>query len=147
MRWDPVATITVFGTPKGQPRPRAVFRPKHGRPHVYDSATAKDWKALIAIAAKLALPRSPILDAVRVRCLFFMPRPQRLRTRRLAGLTLAHTAKPDTDNLVKAVLDTLQELGFYRDDAQISSLAVDKIYASEGQPPGAIIHVYEAESS
>lgn len=35
--------------------------------------------------------------------------------------------KPDPDNLVKQVLDTLENCGFFRNDSQVARLAVTKI--------------------
>ena len=97
------------GTPKGQPRPRAFFR--GGRAAVYDPGTAEGWKGQIAIAWKESghepLPHTPydvMLD-------FFFPRPKSQSTKK--GLRpdapTFHTAKPDADNVAKAVLDAMAE--------------------------------------
>lgn len=40
-----------------------------------------------------------------------------------------HTAKPDTDNLVKLVLDAMQAEGLLGDDRIVASLHADKIWA------------------
>ena len=42
--------------------------------------------------------------------------------------------KPDCDNLVKAVLDAMTLLGFWVDDSQVCSLAVDKVYMDVAGP-------------
>jgi len=41
-----------------------------------------------------------------------------------------HTSKPDTDNLSKAVLDCLTELGMWRDDCQVVREMTTKRYDS-----------------
>lgn len=41
--------------------------------------------------------------------------------------------RPDIDNYVKHVLDCMQSVGFFRDDAQIVTLMVRKIYALKSQ--------------
>lgn len=51
---------------------------------------------------------------------------------------------PDLDNLAKAALDALTELGFWRDDAQICGLIVTKIYDDR---VGATIRIERDEPS
>lgn len=53
-----------------------------------------------------------------------------------SGLTKASSPtypvnKTDCDNLAKAVLDTLTQIGMWKDDGQIVSLCVNKSYAVE----------------
>ena len=52
-----------------------------------------------------------------------------------------HTAKPDTDNLQKALKDVMTELGFWADDAQVASEVAEKFWA---EPSGIYISVEEA---
>lgn len=49
-----------------------------------------------------------------------------------------HTGKPDTDNLLKAVMDALTQLGVWKDDAQVCEVHSLKQYAAE---PGAKITI------
>lgn len=121
----------VLGTPKGQPRPRAFVRGRHAG--VYNPDTADDWKAAIAVQAARYAPAKPLEGPVSVQMTFAMPRPQRLRR---AISSVPHVAKPDIDNLVKAVLDVLTRVGFWADDAQVSHLLVAKHYALPEQEPG-----------
>ena len=44
--------------------------------------------------------------------------------------TISPTKKPDIDNIVKIVLDAMNELAF-KDDTQITKLEVEKIYGIE----------------
>lgn len=50
------------------------------------------------------------------------------------------TTKPDVDNAVKTLIDRMTRLGFWKDDAQIVSLLIEKRYS---EIPGVYI-VYEA---
>jgi len=47
---------------------------------------------------------------------------------------LYHTGRPDTDNLAKAVLDSLTGIA-WRDDAQVSQLTASKIYVAGDESP------------
>lgn len=129
-------TIRVAGTPKAQPRPRAVARGGFAR--VYDPGTADEWKESIKIAPVApARPTAPIETAVRVCMTFRMPIPK--TKAKTVPIGSDHTFKPDLDNLVKAVFDAMTDAGWWIDDCQVSHLTVSKVWSDE---PGAIIEVY-----
>jgi hypothetical protein len=129
-------TFFVAGEPKGQPRPRAYVRGSHAG--VYNPDTADGWKRAIALQAAQHAPRTQIDGPITVQLTFRMPRPKRLRR---AEDQIAHVARPDIDNLVKAVLDVLTGLGFWGDDSQVSMLIAAKVYALPDGDPGVSIHV------
>ena len=52
-----------------------------------------------------------------------------------------HTKKPDRDNLEKAVLDVLTQLGMWGDDCQVCGGEVLKRYVVGLERPGAIIQI------
>jgi Holliday junction resolvase RusA-like endonuclease len=44
-----------------------------------------------------------------------------------------HIAKPDLDNLAKAVMDAISDLGtIWRDDSQVAALRMSKMYTGCG---------------
>jgi Holliday junction resolvase RusA-like endonuclease len=49
--------------------------------------------------------------------------------------------RPDLDKLCRAVLDGLTSGGAYGDDAQVTVLTAEKVYASETRAPGCTIRV------
>lgn len=49
--------------------------------------------------------------------------------------------KPDWDNLAKGVMDALQNLGLYRDDAQVTDCTTCKRFADADHPEGVEIDV------
>ena len=144
MSWQPVCVFDVQGVPKGQPRPRAFAR--GGRAAVYDPGTAEGWKGAIALAARPFLPLVPLDCPLRLTVAFFFPRPARLSTKNSPDGQIPHTAKPDADNALKAVMDALTQLGMWRDDALVCSTIVEKLYAAKGQAPGAVIQVFKEAS-
>lgn len=143
MSWALFAAIDVFGEPKGQPRPRAFSRGGHAS--VYNPSTAEGWKGAIALAALFHRPSSPLECPIKLAITFFFPRPARLLRRKSPVGTLPHTKKPDADNAAKAVMDSLTEIGFWRDDALVVSLVAEKFYADLGQASGALIQIFTLE--
>jgi len=144
-------TFRVSGDPKGQPRPRAFARKMGNKfvARVFDAGTAEEWKGLIAVAARPHTPATPFLGPVSVCSTFIFARPNKhfvannpARPLR-ADAPAWHTNKPDRDNLEKALLDALTQLGgFWRDDAQVCAGEVRKAY---GNTPGVIVTIKSAE--
>ena len=135
----------VEGDPQGEPRPRATV--VGGKPRMY--VPVNPWRKAVAQVAKESAPRlmeGPL--AVRIACYF--KRPKRLMRRRDPEGPVLHIAKPDSDNLAKAVLDALNGVLYY-DDCQVAELVVRKYYcpkatdAPGAAAPGAAIEVRELE--
>lgn len=134
-------TIRVFGEPKGQPRPRAFAI--GGKARMYDPGTAEGWKARVAAAvaeARGSVP--PIEGPVGISVVFLMPRPKYLLKRTSPTGRVAHTGKPDADNMLKAVMDALTQIGVWRDDAQITDSTIVKRYTAINEQPGAEIVLF-----
>ena len=120
----------VFGKPKPQPRARA-FKPKGGNVRMYDPSTAEGWKNSIALSVKDQIPSEPINRAVEVEIEFAFPRPKshvRANGKLKDWAPRQHTAKPDVDNLVKAVMDAFTSIGVWVDDTIVTKLTASKIY-------------------
>jgi len=141
MNWESIAVFDVQGEPKGQPRPRAFSRGGHAS--VYDPGTAEGWKGAVALAAKPFLPPSPLDCPLRLTVAFFFPRPKRLMRAKDPEGALPHTARPDLDNAIKAIMDCLTQIGMWHDDALVYSTVVEKYYCAKGQRPGAVIQVFK----
>lgn len=127
-------TFFVRGEPKAQPRPRAFARNFGGKwqARVYDAKTSENWKSLIAVAAA-GLFKKPIEGPVSLSLIFFMPRPKshrRANGELKESAPVWHLSKPDADNLEKAVMDALTQIGAWRDDSQVCSKSTRKYYAS-----------------
>lgn len=144
-------SISFFasGTPKGQPRPRAFAR-RFGNKwsaRVFDPGTAEGWKSQIALAAKEHISE-PFTNPVRLEVVFNFPRPKFHFNSKGAVRPMApryHTAKPDADNAVKAVMDALTTLGAWKDDKQVVSIIARKEYAIGASVGGAAIEISEVE--
>ena len=141
----------VEGDPKPQPRPRAFAR-KIGNKfmaRVYDAGTAENWKSRVADAAKEFRPNQPLDVPLSVRMDFFFARPKsHHHTGKRAGelrrdAPYYHASRPDLDNLSKAVIDCLMQIGFFKDDALIAVNFTTKNYADH---PGVSVRILELES-
>ena len=137
--------VFVEGIPKGQPRPRAFNR--GNRAGVYDPGTADDWKRCIMLFLKRHRPAQPVTGGVIFAIHHYMPRPKsHYGTGKNAGVLKAdapadYTAKPDADNLVKAAMDAITQMGgFWLDDSQVIACTITKRYADNGRH-GALIKI------
>jgi Holliday junction resolvase RusA-like endonuclease len=147
--------ITVVGTPRPQGSKRPVRNKHTGRIHMVESSERlPDWRADIRDAAlKLLDPpdnfarlwEAPLVVGI----WFTLPRPKGhylpANTRRAAPALRPDApkypaGKPDTDKLLRGVLDALTGL-VWRDDSQVVDILARKVY---GERPGADITVSEA---
>ena len=127
------------GNPRGQGRPRATAR--GGFASVYKDPKSRTYEASIAKAAKAMMgERRPLEGPLSVSMRFRMPIPKsatkRARLAMAAG-EIAHTAKPDTSNMTKAVEDALNGVAFI-DDSQIVRSFCTKVYSDK---PGVDVRV------
>jgi crossover junction endodeoxyribonuclease RusA len=132
--------IRIEGKPKGQPRPRAFSRGGHAA--VYDPGTAEGWKALIATAARPKLPDIPYGGPISMFVTYEMPRPKRLMRKKDPEHALPHIGKPDIDNLNKAAIDALTQIGMWRDDCQVFHINAHKQYHAKRGKPGATLTIF-----
>lgn len=142
------------GTPKAQPRGRAVVRPKKGggvRAGIHNPDTADAWKRQVMLEAQKHRTATPFDGPVRVGLTFYFERPTAHFSRKTGTTVLKlgapeyHRGRPDCDNLAKAVLDALTDLGgYWSDDAAVSWLSVRKVYAAPGAPVGCMIQIKPA---
>lgn len=129
----------VLGEPKAQPRAKA--RRCGGFVMIYTPATAKQWKGLVADAAKPFLLSDPIEGPVALTLRFRFARPKSHLTSK-GELTKSapqqKTSKPDLDNLEKAIMDAITDVGLWRDDSQVTVKTSSKEY---GTPEGVSVEI------
>ena len=81
------------------------------------------------------------LGPLRMELAFMFKRPKSHVTksgRLRKGVNARHVKTPDTDNLAKFVMDSLNGT-YYKDDAQIVELFVQKMYAEPEQDAGVVV--------
>ena len=112
--------------------PVAKGRARFGRGRAYTPAQTRGFQASFGWAAKTAMVgRQPLTCAVKVVASFELPIPSswsaRLRVDAVAG-TIRPTTKPDTDNLLKVVLDAINCI-VVDDDARVVDVSASTIYS------------------
>ena len=131
-------TFRVDGEPVPQPRPRVA----HGRAYVPKSHPIHAYRQAVAILAKVQWGKGVLSGPVGVDMEFVLERPRRLVWKSRPMVAQWHTGKPDSDNLAKAVLDSM--LGVViEDDDQVCRLSVIKRYAAGGELPGVLVKVFD----
>lgn len=125
----------IEGEPMGKERPKATTVGGHAK--VYTPKKTANYEAKVGYAFRQAYPNAePLTTALGafICCYFplnkgdYTPKGQLTKKGRAkARGEIAHTKKPDCDNLAKAVLDGLNGLAFV-DDSQIVYLMVEKYY-------------------
>lgn len=95
----------------------------NGKPRFYDSESIK--KARMTFQSRLAehAPTEPLNAPVRVVMKWLHP------VTNAKGDGEYKISKPDVDNASKIVLDEMTKLGFWNDDANVSSLTVEKFHS------------------
>ncbi len=141
----------IEGIPVAQPRPKASRR--GGFIRMYTPDTADLWKSQVAHAFESYVAQGgenwnvPLTGPLRVDIDFYLPRPGNLNRKKDPDGPIWRDAKPDVDNLVKACLDAISDVGLWGDDAQVCSGLSQKFYCARGQTPGAIITIYQLDQA
>lgn len=134
-------TWFVSGIPKPQPRGRAyaVRIGEQWTARAYMPSTAEAWKS--DIVRTLGAPTARIDGPVRVDIVFLLPRPKHLMRKKDPNGPVWCPVTTDRDNLDKAVLDTLYQQGWLRNDAQVVAGEILKLYHAKEGRPGAVIRL------
>ena len=121
--------IFVTGTPKPQPRARFA------KGHAYTPKTGiAEWKRAIIIKiyeaqAKNKELQTPRTDAVMLSLDFYFPWPKSKLKNYPHYSGIPVIKRPDLDNLIKAVMDSLTYCNYWEDDCQVTELTASKYYS------------------
>lgn len=136
--------IVVPGQPIAQPRHRS--RVVAGRAQLYVPARhpVREYRQAIELLARRHFQREPFDKGVSLRLdlqlVFSRPKAMTRKTR--PNPRAWHTARPDADNVCKAVKDALSGI-VYHDDSQVAVEQVAKFYAAGGEQPHTEIRLRE----
>ncbi len=121
--------FTVLGEPKGKGRPR--FNRNTG--HAVTPKDTVNYETLVRMeyanqCEDIKFPDKEMLD-MRIKAFYSIPKSvsKKKRASMLAG-ELRPTKKPDMDNVIKIIADSLNQIA-YRDDTQIVDCQVRKFYS------------------
>ena len=120
----------VPGTIKGKGRPRV----NSYTGVVYTPTTTKDYECLVEQYFLLKYPRFNQLEgrlSVNITAIFSIPKCTKKQDKeKMLENNVSPTKKPDIDNIVKIILDSMNKFAF-KDDTQITKLSVEKKYGEE----------------
>jgi len=143
--WQFAARLTVFAVPVAQPRQRHRIVTIGGRAMAANYTPSRDpvnaYKAAVMHAARMAYDGEPLDGPLRVEAVFIFDRPAYLLKPRSPDARVAYGKKPDADNLIKSTFDALNKL-LWLDDAQVCSLAVEKVFRARHEQPQVILSVW-----
>ena len=108
-----------------------------GKPVFYDPPAVKAARNMLSAHLAIHRPDKPMSGPVSLRVLWLFPRGKHHKNGEW------RISKPDTDNLQKLLKDCMTRCGFWKDDAQVISEAVEKRWADD--PCGLYIEVNELE--
>jgi Holliday junction resolvase RusA-like endonuclease len=111
--------VTVLGEPKAQPRPR---KGKHGN-FYSNTADIEAWKQNIQVFLHMSKHNKPemITAPITIKLFFYFHKDGIVGNK-------PHISKPDTDNLIKPVLDSLKDFQVYKDDSQVYRIFAQKYW-------------------
>ena len=101
---------------------------------VYTPTRTKDYESLVEQYFLLKYPRFKALEGrIKVNIIAYFSIPKTTKKANINEMlenNISPTKKPDIDNIVKVVLDSMNKFAF-RDDNQITKLEVEKKYSIE----------------
>jgi Holliday junction resolvase RusA-like endonuclease len=127
-----VSTTDFFVPGKPVPKARARFALNFA----YTPRQTSQWESVIAKAARIAYrAKEPHSGPCRVEIEIRLSRPP--STKRIFP-----SVRPDFDNYAKSVCDAINGI-VYRDDGQIVSCSIEKVYCEPAHEPGIRVRVTE----
>ena len=121
--------ITIPLVPAPQKRARFSTRGEFAK--AYKSKEQRSEEEFIMFYLKEHVPASPIDCGVKLKVICYMPIPKSTSKKKRALMELgliAHTKLPDTDNLLKNLLDCMTKMQFWKDDRQVYDIHIVKRY-------------------
>lgn len=120
--------IVLYGEPRGKERPRVA------NGHAYTPQKTKDYEHDMQTAwMSIGCKRNVYHGYVQMKVVAFFRIPKSAkkadRARMLEG-DIRPTRRPDVDNILKIVSDSLQGYA-YEDDKQINAMMIEKLYSDE----------------
>ena len=101
---------------------------------VYTPTKTKDYETLVEQYFLLKYPKFKALEGrLKVSIIAYFEIPKSTKKSDIGEMlenNISPTKKPDIDNIVKVVLDSMNKFAF-RDDTQITKLEVEKVYGLE----------------
>lgn len=127
-------TFIVHGKPQGKARPRVVTNKYTGRTHAYTPKKTMDYEDLIRWSYKEAGGQYMGEKLIQAEIKAFYPIPKSSTKKQRLAIEqgeIRPQTKPDCDNIIKSVLDSLNGVAYY-DDKQVVCVSCNKYYGDTG---------------
>jgi len=144
----PGIAFRVYGDPVTQGSMRRF--PSGGITH--SNRKLMPWRNNVGWEAKAVWEEGPSLGAIKINCMFKIKRPKLHygTGKNVATLKdfapMRHIQVPDTDKLVRAILDALTGI-IYKDDGQVDDIHATKQWCELGESPGVVVIIEIEEGS
>lgn len=126
--------FTVEGKPQGKARARTFYNPRTKRMQSITPEQTRSYEDLIRWSYTAADGKYYGEKVLQVDIKAFYPIPKQFsKVKKNAAFCggLRPTTKPDSDNIIKVVLDALNGVAYY-DDKQVVCVSCNKYYAERG---------------
>lgn len=120
--------------PQGKARARTFYDNRAGKMRSVTPEQTRDYESLVRWSYKAAGGEYYDKQLISVDIQAFYPIPKSFSKKKHTAAVMGKmrpTSKPDLDNIVKAILDSLNGVAWY-DDSQVVSLTVNKYYGERG---------------
>ena len=130
--------LTILGEPFGKQRPRVIARGK-GASRAFTPQKTVNYENYIKLLYRQKYKNFKFEDKVplyvQITAFYKIPpsKPKYIKGLMFKGEMLP-TKKPDVDNIIKIILDSLNGLA-YKDDAQIVACTCQKLYVNDDNEP------------
>ena len=114
--------------------PKGKSRPRFNGKFAYKDKKQARWEDMFTLYASEHRPEQPFEGPLMMKIMFVINRPKRLQRKRDSPELIPCDKKPDLDNLVKSVQDSLNGQGWWNDDSQVAMLTTGKAYSEKGMP-------------
>ncbi len=125
-------SLTIPGKPLGKQRPRFAKMGKFVK--VYTPKETMDREAEIRELFQQKYPEHiPYENAVSCKAVIYLSIPKatsKIKKQQMLNNDLKAIVKPDADNAVKLVMDSINGIA-YKDDSQVVILEIEKLYSEE----------------
>lgn len=130
--WSSTFTVKIDPPNSTHQAALRILKSKSGKMFVGKLKNSKinRWCSLFEAVVQAYKPPIPLDAPIRMKVKFFYAPPKYLIKECKNG-DIWKTTKPDTDNLVKAVKDSLARVGFFVDDSRICDETVCKFHSLE----------------
>jgi len=129
MRLKKILELDIPMVPSAKGRPRSTRDGRHYTP----KKTKENETYMSILIAQAMQGRQPSVEALCLSAKFFFPVPKSATKKRIEFIDKTHrvfTSKPDIDNLLKSLMDSMNKI-VWEDDKQVVSVTMSKSYAQD----------------